>query len=65
VKVRVFNGMNKPPDDPIPQGLPPSYRIRPKPESWEEVLARFEKDTLPKPASSEAPEGTTPSNTPQ
>jgi hypothetical protein len=66
VKVRAFHAMNKPlPEDPIPPVLPPSYRIRPKTESWAEVLARFEKGTLPPPASSEEPEGTPPPNTPQ
>jgi hypothetical protein len=66
VKVRVLHAMNKPsPENTVPQGLPLSQRIRPKPESWEEVLARFEKGTLPTPPSSDEPEGTTPPNTPQ
>lgn len=66
MKVRVFHAMNKPgPEDSIPQGLPLSVRIRPKPESWEEVLARFEKGTPSTPAGSEEPEETTSLNTPQ
>jgi hypothetical protein len=65
VKVRVFHGMNKVAEDPIPQGLPLSHRIRPKAESWEEVLARFEKGVPPKPADTDEPEETSTPDPPQ